>query len=178
MNRKVLLVGLGIALPLLVLLGYAFRHDPSIVESPLIGKPAPNFRLVDLDGNVVALEELRGEPVIVNFWASYCVPCWAEHPLFMEGSRRWQGQIHFLGVIYQDEPQPIRRFVADYGGWGPALIDEGGRVAIAYGVYAAPETFFIDRDGVILDKVSGAVSPDHLLDVANRLLAQPAEATG
>ena len=178
MNRKVLLVGLGISLPLLAFLGFAFRHDPQIVESPLVGKQAPNFRLADLDGNIVDLAELRGQPVIVNFWASYCVPCWAEHPLFLEGARRWQGQIQFLGVIYQDDPGQIAQFNADYGSWGPSLVDEAGRVAIAYGVYAAPETFFIGRDGVIVDKASGAVTPDQLLDLADRMLAQPAAATG
>ena len=178
MNRRVLLVGLGISLPLLAFLGFAFRHDPQIVESPLVGKPAPSFRLADLDGNIVDLAELRGRPVIVNFWATYCVPCLYEHPLLMEGARRWQGEIHFLGVIFQDDPDLIARFNADYGRWGPSLIDEGGRVAIAYGVYGPPETFFIDRDGVIVDKAIGAVSPDQLLDVANRMLAQPAAATG
>lgn len=178
MNRKVLLVGLGIALPLLLLLGFGFRHDPQIVESPLIGRPAPNFRLADLDGDMVDLAELQGRPVIINFWATYCVPCWVEHPLFMEGAERWRGQIAFLGVVYQDDPVLIEEFNAEYGSWGPSLIDEGGRVAIAYGVYGPPETFFIDRDGTIVDKVIGAVTRDQLVDAASRLLAQPAEATG
>lgn len=178
MNRRVLLVGLGISLPLLAFLGFAFRHDPQIVESPLVGKPAPSFRLADLDGNIVDLAELRGRPVIVNFWATYCVPCLYEHPLLMEGARRWQGEIHFLGVIFQDDPETIAQFNADYGSWGPSLVDEGGRVAIAYGVYGPPETFFIGRDGVIVDKAIGQVWPDQLLDVANRMLAQPAAATG
>ncbi len=178
MNRKVLLVGLGISLPLLGLLGFAFRHDPRIVESPLVGKSAPNFRLADLDGAIVDLAELRGRPVIVNFWATYCAPCWVEHPLFMEGSLRWRGEIQFLGVIFQDDPETIAQFNAEYGSWGPSLIDDGGRVAIAYGVYGPPETFFIDRDGVIVDKATGAVSPERLLSVADRLLARPASATG
>ena len=178
MNRKVLLVGIALALPLLVLLGVAFRHDPQIVESPLIGKPAPSFRLAALDGSIVDLDELRGQPVIINFWATYCAPCWVEHPLFMEGARRWNGEIKFLGVIFQDDPELIAQFNGEYGQWGPSLVDEGGRVAIAYGVYGPPETFFIDRDGVIVDKAIGAVAPDQLLDVANRLLARPATATG
>ena len=177
MNRKVLLVGLGIALPLLALLGFAFRHDPQIVESPLVGKPAPSFRLVDLDGNVVDLADLRGRPVIVNFWATYCPPCIVEHPLLMAGAQRWRGEIHFLGVIFQDDPGLIAQFNADYGSWGPSLIDEGGRVAIAYGVYGPPETFFIDRDGTIVDKAIGAVTPDQLVTVAEGMLAQPAAAT-
>ncbi len=178
MNRRVLLVGLGVSLPLLAMLGFAFRHDPNIVESPLIGKPAPNFRLADLDGNVVELAELRGRPVIVNFWSTYCPPCIVEHPLLMAGARRWQGEIHFLGVIYQDDPDLIAQFNADYGSWGPSLIDEDGRVAIAYGVYGPPETFFIGRDGVIVDKAIGAVSPDQLLATADRMLASQAATTG
>jgi len=177
-NRRVLLVGAAVALPLLVLLGVAFRHDPNVVESPLIGKPAPSFRLADLDGNIVALEDLRGRPVVINFWATYCAPCWVEHPLFMEGARRWRGQIEFLGVIFQDDPETIAQFNTEYGSWGPSLIDDGGRVAIAYGVYGPPETFFIDREGVIVDKVIGAVAPGQLLDTANRLLGERAEAAG
>ena len=178
MNRKVLSIGLAVAAPLLLVLGFAFRHDPNVVESPLVGKPAPNFRLADLDGNVVDLAELRGRPVVVNFWSTYCPPCIVEHPLLMAGARRWQGEIHFLGVIFQDDPNLIARFNADYGSWGPSLIDEGGRVAIAYGVYGPPETFFIDRDGTIVDKAIGAVSPDRLVEVAEEMLARPAAATG
>ena len=123
MNRRVLLFGFGISLPLLVLLGFAFQHDPQIVESPLIGRPAPDFRLADLDGNIVDLAELRGRPVIINFWATYCPPCIVEHPLLMAGARRWQGEIHFLGVIFQDDPDLIAQFNAEYGRWGPSLID-------------------------------------------------------
>ena len=96
----------------------------------------------------------------------------------MAGARRWQGEIHFLGVIFQDDPDLIAQFNADYGSWGPSLIDEGGRVAIAYGVYGPPETFFIDRDGTIVDKAIGAVSPDRLVEVAEGMLARPAAATG
>ncbi len=178
MNRKVLLIGLGLALPLLLLLGFAFQHDPAIVESPLVGQPAPSFRLAGLDGRIVDLEELRGRPVVMNFWSTYCPPCIVEHPLLMAGAQRWQGEIHFIGIIFQDDPQKIARFNTEYGSWGPSLIDEGSRVAIAYGVYGPPETFFIDRDGLIVDKVSGAVWPDKLLETADRLLLQPAEATG
>ncbi len=178
MNRRVLWLGLGISAPLLVLLGFGFRHDPNVVDSPLVGKPAPNFRLADIDGNIVALDELRGTPVIINFWSTYCPPCIVEHPLLMAGARRWEGEIHFLGIIYQDDPSLIRQFMSERGSWGPALYDEGSRAAIAYGVYGPPETFFIDRNGVIIDKVIGAVSPDQLLDAANRLLTQPATAAG
>lgn len=178
MNRTVLLIGAAVFVPLLLVLGFAFQHDPKIVDSPLVGQPAPNFRLSDLDGNIVALDELRGRPVVINFWSTYCPPCIVEHPLLMAGSERWRGQIHFLGVIFQDEPQRIEQFNAELGQWGPSLIDQGSRVAIAYGVYGPPETFFIDREGVIVDKVIGAVYPDKLLEVAERLLAAPAEATG
>ncbi len=178
MNRKVLLVGLAITLPLIGLLGFAFRHDPNIVDSPLIGKQAPAFRLADLDGNVVDLDAFRGQPVIVNFWSTYCPPCIVEHPLLMAGAQRWHGEIQFLGVIFQDDPELIARFNTEYGSWGPSLIDDGGRVAIAYGVYGPPETFFIDRNGTIVDKAIGAVSPTQLLEVAHRMLAQPAAPAG
>lgn len=169
MNRKVLLVGLAVALPLVAMLAVAFRFDPSYVHSPLIGRPAPDFRLQDLEGDTVTLSELRGAPVVVNFWATYCVPCIQEHPLLMAASRHYEGRVHFLGVVYQDDPELIARFQRERGSWGPALLDPEGKVAIAYGVYGPPETFFIDRDGVVVDKVISAVPPDRLRSLLERL---------
>lgn len=157
-NRVVLSVGAAVCLPLLVVLAVAFRFDPKIVASPLVGKPAPRFSLADLGGAVHRLEELSGRPVVLNFWATYCPPCYDEHPLFLAYAERYRGQVQFLGVIYQDEPAKIARWERELGSWGPSLIDPEGRVAIAYGVYGPPETFFIGADGRIVDKVIGQVT--------------------
>lgn len=168
MNRTALVVGLVLSLPLLVFLALGFRSDPRTIESPLLDKPAPAFELVDLEGNRVALEELRGKPVLINFWATWCQPCIAEHPVLQRGAQRWAGRAHFLGIIYHDEVEAIRAFQARRGGWGSTLVDPGSAVAIRYGVYGAPETFILDSEGIVRQKVTGAMTAGYL----DRLLSE------
>lgn len=169
-NRGVLLGGALVTIPLLVFLALGFRADPHQIDSPLIGRPAPLFSLHDLDGRMVRLEELRGRPVVLNFWATWCQPCIVEHPVLQAGAQRYAGRAEFVGVIYQDEPELIREFVRTRGAWGPSLIDQDVSVALAYGVYGAPETFLIDRQGVIVEKVTGLVTPERLTGLLEPLL--------
>lgn len=171
MNRTALVVGILVVTPLVIFLALSFRSDPRDIDSPLIGKSAPSFTLQDLDGEVYRLEELRGQPVVINFWATWCQPCIAEHPVLMAASRRYQDRVQFLGVIYNDEPENIQGFIQQMGAWGPSLIDEDVSVAIAYGVYGAPETFIIDAQGTIVDKVTGPVSPQRLVSLLDGLLS-------
>jgi cytochrome c biogenesis protein CcmG/thiol:disulfide interchange protein DsbE len=161
-NRTVLVVGGVIVTALLIFLALGLGKDPRRIESPLVGKEAPLFTLRDLDGNTYDLEQLRGKPVLINFWATWCQPCIYEHPILIEAAKRYEGRVHFLGVIYNDTPDLIRRFVAQRGAWGPTLIDPGTQVAIAYGVYGAPETFIIDPNGLIVEKVTSVVQWDSL----------------
>lgn len=170
MNRTVLVVGALIVVPLLVFLAIGFRFDPRSIESPLIGKPAPEFELEDLDGQRVDLADLGGKPVVINFWATWCQPCVVEHPLLVQASRTYEGRAHFLGIVYQDEPNLIRRFVERRGAWGPSLLDPDSRVAITYGVYGAPETFILDADGTIVRKVTGMLDWDTLSGTLDSLL--------
>jgi cytochrome c biogenesis protein CcmG/thiol:disulfide interchange protein DsbE len=170
MNKKVLLVGGLVSLPLLVFLAISFRFDPRQIDSPLIGKQAPGFVLQDLEGNEVNLEALRGKPVLLNFWATWCQPCIVEHPVLQAGARRYRDRVHFLGVIYQDETDAIRRFIRQRGSWGRSLVDPDVKVGIAYGVYGAPETFFIDSSGIVVEKVTGPVSPARLDQILGALL--------
>ena len=160
MNKKALILGSLLVLPLLATLAVAFRYDPNRLESPLLGKEAPSFQLVDLEGQQVDFEALRGDPIVINFWSTWCPPCYEEHPVFLAYARRYAGQVHFIGVIYQDELSKIRNWEEQLGKWGPTLIDPGSSVSIAYGVTAPPETFFINQDGVIIEKIIGAVSPE------------------
>lgn len=170
MNKSVLVVGALIVTPLVVVLALSFGKDPRAIDSPLLGKIAPTFALHDLDGNVIDLEQLRGQPVLLNFWATWCQPCIVEHPLLVATAQRYKGRVHLVGVVYQDDPEKIRRFVTQRGAWGPSLMDENGEVAIAYGVYGAPETFFIDADGTLAQKVTGAIQPDTLVGILDGLL--------
>jgi cytochrome c biogenesis protein CcmG/thiol:disulfide interchange protein DsbE len=170
MNRTVLIVGALLITPLLIFLALSFGKDPRAIDSPLIGKPAPDFALETLDGELVRLADLKGQPVVINFWATWCQPCIAEHPVLQEGARRYAGRVQFLGVIYQDEPESIRSFIRQRGAWGPSLVDDDGTVAIAYGVYGAPETYFVDSAGVIVEKVTGPVYPKVLASLLDGLL--------
>ncbi len=172
MNRKVLLFGTLLVAPLLIFLALSFRFNPNLIDSPLIGKPAPAFTLRDLDGEVVRLRDLAGRPVVINFWATWCQPCIVEHPVLISGARRYSGRVTFLGVVYQDRPELIRQFLRERGAWGPSLLDPDNGVALAYGVYGAPETFFIDAAGVIAEKVTGPVSPGQLDRILGGLLAR------
>ena len=170
MNRKVLLVGTAIVVPLLVFLALSFGKDPRAIDSPLLDAPAPGFDLLDLDGQRVSMAELRGKPVMINFWATWCRPCIVEHPVLQAAARRYEGRAHFIGIIYNDETENIRRFIARRGGWGHTLVDPDGETAIAYGVYGAPETFFIDSGGTVVRKVTGPMGADFLSDIIEGLL--------
>lgn len=170
MNRVVLAVGIALVAPTLVVLALGLRHDPQQVDSPLIGLPAPAFALADLDGEPVSLAALRGKPVVLNFWATYCPPCRVEHPILRAAAARYAGRVHFVGVIYQDTPEAIRAYEASRGAWGYTLVDPRGRTALAYGVFGVPETYFISADGTVTGKVVGAVSPSRLETALTELL--------
>ncbi len=170
MNRTVLVVGGLLVVPLMSFLALSFRLDPRIIDSPLIGKPAPSFELLDLDGVSVSLGTNADQPVVLNFWATWCQPCVAEHPVLVATARRYSGRVRFLGVIYQDDPDLIRAFVKKRGTWGPSLVDSRSEVAVAYGVYGAPETFFIDSKGTIVEKITGPLGTRGLEALLAKLL--------
>lgn len=114
------------------------------------GEPAPPLAGATLDGERFDLAELRGRPVIVNFWASWCVPCREEFPLLATAARdHADAGLAVVGVLFKDEPEPARRFVAEQGVDWPTVLDPDGRLAAAYRVVAPPQTYFIDRSGVV-----------------------------
>jgi cytochrome c biogenesis protein CcmG, thiol:disulfide interchange protein DsbE len=141
-----------------VLLGAALGRDPYAVVSPLVGQPAPDFTLPAVDGTTpVELAGLRGKPVVLNFWATWCVPCLEEHEVLAEAARTLGSDVAFVGVVYADEEAAVRRYLARHGQAYPAVLDDGGRAAIAYGVTGVPESFFIDAAGTIVAKTEGAL---------------------
>jgi cytochrome c biogenesis protein CcmG/thiol:disulfide interchange protein DsbE len=119
-------------------------------RSPLLDRAAPGFELRTLDGEAVRLADLRGRPALVNFWASWCIPCREEFELFAAARRRHAEQgLEILGVIYKDSPEAAAEFYRTHGGTWPALVDPGGTVAAEYGVLGLPITFYVDRRGIV-----------------------------
>jgi cytochrome c biogenesis protein CcmG/thiol:disulfide interchange protein DsbE len=171
-NRKVLLIGLAVVLPLAGILAVNIKRDPnpSLQRSPLVGRKAPPFTLTPVGGGAaVSLEGLRGHPVVVNFWATWCVPCFQEHAVLLRGARAHGAQVQFLGVVYEDEEERVRSFLSEEGMAYPSLLDTSGRTAIAYGVFGVPETYFIDADGAIAYKHVGPLDDATLEENIGRI---------
>lgn len=140
------------------LLAYGFTRDARYIYSPLIGRTAPPFTLTGFDGRTIKLEELRGKVVFLNFWASWCPPCRAEARTL---EAAWQSykdrEVVFLGVNIQDREEDAREFLKEFGITYLNGRDATAKIAIDYGVWGLPETFFIGRDGQITYKQVGAL---------------------
>jgi cytochrome c biogenesis protein CcmG, thiol:disulfide interchange protein DsbE len=181
-------IAMLVGIPLLMLLAWGMvRGDPRIIPSPLVGLPAPDFELPvmaltptpdgeDTTGEVVRLSDHLGEVVVLNFYASWCVPCRIEHPALVRTAARYADRgVRFYAVVYQDTPDAIRRYLRQMGAKGyPSLLDPGQRVAIDWGLAGVPETFFIARDGRVARKIFSAVSEQELVTEIEKLLAEPA----
>ena len=167
-------------------LAFGLTLNPREVPSPLIDKPAPNFRLARLDQpeQTFALEEMRGQVWLLNVWASWCVACRQEHPLLVQMAKqkivpvvglnykevRGDGAINARGMALEAETamaiERARRWLTDHGDpYVLSVLDIDGRVGIDFGVYGVPETFLIDRDGRIRYKHIGPITPEALKDV-------------
>ncbi|MGO8970551.1 MAG: TlpA family protein disulfide reductase [Myxococcaceae bacterium] len=159
MTRKplALLLGLAVAVALLLFaFAMLFGRDPHQVPFGLKDKPAPDFTLTRLDtGEPVTLSQLRGRPLVLNFWASWCGPCAQEHPTVARAAQHFQGEANFYGVIFEDTPDEARKFAEPMAASFPQLIDPQSRMAVDYGVTGVPETYFIDAQGIIRDKFVG-----------------------
>jgi cytochrome c biogenesis protein CcmG/thiol:disulfide interchange protein DsbE len=141
------------------LLAYGFTTDPRAIPSILTGKPAPDFSLTLFDGRTIRLSDFRGKVVFLNFWASWCPPCRAEARMLEQAWQRYKDQgVVFLGVEIQDKEEAARGFIQEFGITYINGRDPQNRIAIDYGVYGIPETFFIDKDGRITYKQIGAQS--------------------
>jgi len=151
-----------------VLLGFlavGLKLDPRELPSPLIDKPAPAFSLPLLDApeKQLALQDLRGQVWLLNVWASWCVACQQEHPLLVEFAKT--GAVPVYGLNYKDKRDAAQGWLAKYGNpYTQSLSDTEGLVGIDYGVYGVPETFVIDKAGVIRYKQIGPITPDALRD--------------
>ena len=163
MNRTVAVVGFLFFTALIGVLFVGLGKNPAAIRSPLIDKPAPSFALREVGtGRTVDIAEFKGRPVVINFWATWCGPCWEEHPVLVANARRLQPEVQFLGVVFQDTEEKILSFLAQRGSAYPTVVDQNGKTAIAYGVGGVPETFFLNANGVIVGKFSGPMTTDDL----------------
>lgn len=138
---------------------------PREIPSPLINKPAPAFKLAALDDPTqsVSPQDLRGKVWMLNVWASWCVACRIEHPLLVEYAR--SATIPIYGLNYKDKRDDAQRWLATHGNpYTRSLMDTDGLVGIDFGVYGVPETFIIDKDGVIRFKQIGPLTPEVMRD--------------
>jgi len=115
-----------------------------------------------LDGTTLDLANYRGKPLVLNFWASWCVPCREEFPLFKDrlATLGERDGLQVVGVLYKDQPELAQAFLSDFGASWPSLTDPDGSIAAAYRVVAPPQTYFIDKDGVLQGIQIGEVRPE------------------
>jgi cytochrome c biogenesis protein CcmG, thiol:disulfide interchange protein DsbE len=146
-------------------LAFGLRLDPRKVPSPLIDKPAPAFRttLLDHPDRSMGKQDLAGKVWMLNVWASWCVSCREEHPFLVEFSRR--GVVPIYGLDYKDTRDAGMAWLKRHGNpYTDSLFDPDGRIGIDYGVYGVPETYIVDRGGIIRYKHIGPVTPEVLRD--------------
>jgi cytochrome c biogenesis protein CcmG, thiol:disulfide interchange protein DsbE len=163
----VLFLGLALAL------GWGLTRDPRELPSVLIGKPVPEFSLPPVQGRTLGLSsaDLKGEVSLVNVFASWCTACRYEHPVFMQ--LKEDGVVPIHGINHRDRPQDAAEWLDDLGDpYTRTGADLNGRVSIEWGVYGVPETFVIDREGRIVFKQVGPVTPEVYRDTIGPLIEE------
>ncbi len=173
MKRWQFIAPLAVFVVLVGFLAVGLNLNPREVPSPLINKPAPAFALPRLDdpAQIISLQDMAGKVWVLNVWASWCVACREEHPLFVEFSRR--SPVPLYGLNYKDTRDEAQAWLARFGNpYTASLSDTKGLVGIDFGVYGVPETFIIDKQGVIRFKHIGPVTPEVLKERIEPLLKE------
>ena len=162
MNKK-LLIPLGVFIVLAGFLLVGLFKDPREVPSPLIGKPATQFSLRQLHepDKMLGTADLKGQVWLLNVFASWCVSCREEHPLLVEMAKA--KVVPIIGLDYKDDPRAGKQWLAQNGDpYTTSVIDQDGRVGIDWGVYGVPETFVVDKQGIIRYKQIGPITVEAL----------------
>lgn len=164
-----------VVIAMFVVFNSQFGKDPSLIASPLIGQPARTepMAYLEQDGEL-SLADLRGNVVVVNFFASWCFPCRQEHPTLEAAGKAYDGSnVRFVGVVYQDKPEQAIAFLDEFGRADNTvyLVDPESRAAIDFGVFGVPETFFVSPDGIILAKKTGPITLREITSTIDTILA-------
>lgn len=158
-----LAVALLVIVPGVVVLASRLGKDATVVRSVLVGKPAPAFSLVTVDGEPLTSAQLAGRPYVVNFWASWCVPCREEHGALQAFYGRFRDRgVELVGVVFSDTPENVRAYREELGGDWPLVMDPNNRTALDFGVRGPPESFVVSGEGIIHSKFIGKVTPGAL----------------
>jgi thiol-disulfide isomerase/thioredoxin len=143
-----------------------------LIEAPLAGHLAPDFVLASLNGEEADLSEYQGRPVVLNFWATWCLPCRAEIPHLQAASVEYNGRVVIVGVNQGEDGGTVGPYAAEMGVTYPLLLDEDGRVNQLYSVNALPTTVFISEDGVVQEIFLGILSQGVLEDRIEALIQE------
>jgi cytochrome c biogenesis protein CcmG, thiol:disulfide interchange protein DsbE len=180
-TRKALWIAVAVALPVAMLIA-VLATSPSArsraVKSPLVGKPAPPAEGTTIDGSRASLADLRGQWVVVNFFATWCVPCRQEHPELVrfDEAHSQAGDAAVVSVLYDDDPDTALVYFETNGGNWPVVLDTDGEVAVRYGVTGVPETYIVAPGGSLLVRITGGVTQAILDQVINNAEADIAAA--
>jgi cytochrome c biogenesis protein CcmG/thiol:disulfide interchange protein DsbE len=159
---------------LAIIFASRFGGDPAISSSPLIGQPAPTapMELLDRAGEV-SLADFPDDIIVVNYWASWCLSCIGEHPALLQAAADYEDEgVTFISINYQDTQRNAVAWLDDLG-WSEETVyavDVGSTTAFAWGVLGIPETFFVDRDGIVVGKVSGPVTYSLVARTLNQII--------
>jgi cytochrome c biogenesis protein CcmG/thiol:disulfide interchange protein DsbE len=156
-------IPLAVFVVILAFLFVGLGLNPREVPSPLIGKPAPAFQLAQLHApdRAFTQKDMLGQVWLLNVWASWCISCRDEHPLLVQLAKA--KTVPLVGLNYKDKPDEAKAWLKQFGDpYQLSITDRNGRVGIDYGVYGVPETFLIDKAGVIRYKHIGPITPDAL----------------
>jgi cytochrome c biogenesis protein CcmG/thiol:disulfide interchange protein DsbE len=158
-TQVVRIVVVAALLALVAVLALGFRRDPQDIRTGTIGHPAPAFDIERLDqSGRLALADMKGKVVVVNFFASWCIPCKEEAPALVRMWERYRSSdVVFVGIVYQDAPDAAKAFHDRLGQTWPIGVDDNGRTALSFGVFGVPETYFIGKDGVIAGRHIGPI---------------------
>jgi cytochrome c biogenesis protein CcmG/thiol:disulfide interchange protein DsbE len=171
--KKRLFVPLLLFVVLAAMLGVGLTLKPREVPSPFIGKPAPAFTLAQLHepARSLSVADMKGQVWMLNVWASWCAPCREEHPLLVTMAR--EQAVPIVGLNYKDDPRNAQEWLLRLGDpYKVSIVDRDGSVGIDYGVYGVPETFVIDRAGIVRFKHIGPLTRDVWTNKVQPLLLQ------